>query len=114
MMMQLLLMISDISNGVRPTYIATRWTARILEENWAQGDEEKILGLLLMCCIITITIGIPTSKLTDRSQSSNENNAIGQVAFLRGLVMPLLTVVENLFNVFKPCLKNIEGMNFFF
>jgi hypothetical protein len=98
MMMQLFIMISDISNGVRPTYIATRWSECILEENYKQGDEEKKLG-------------IPNSKLTDRSQASAKNKALGQVAFLRGLVKPLLEVVQKLFNVFTPCMKNIESMS---
>jgi hypothetical protein len=66
LMMQLLLMCCDISNGLRPTHIATRWTARIFEENWRQGDEEKARGLT-------------PSKLTDRSIASAKNNANGQV-----------------------------------
>jgi hypothetical protein len=69
LMMQLLLMCCDISNGLRPTHIATRWTQRIFEENWLQGDKETAYGFT-------------PSKLTDRSITSPQNNANGQVSEL--------------------------------
>merc|ERR1712232_546570 len=36
---------ADISNPCKPLAIMLRWTRRVLEEFWVQGDEERRRGL---------------------------------------------------------------------
>mmetsp|Transcript_150637 Transcript_150637/g.419914 ORF Transcript_150637/g.419914 Transcript_150637/m.419914 type:complete len:519 (+) Transcript_150637:179-1735(+) len=73
---------SDISNPAKPWPIMLKWTKRVLEEFWAQGDEEKRLGL-------------PLSPLCDRE---TEQRAVpkGQIGFVNFVILPLFTPLAQL------------------
>jgi hypothetical protein len=45
MFLKLLLKAADVSNPAKATPLYLFWTDRIIEEFYAQGDEEKQLGL---------------------------------------------------------------------
>ena len=54
---------ADISNPTKPLHIYDRWTDRITEEFWRQGDKERDLGLEI-------------SPMCDRHVASVEKNQV--------------------------------------
>jgi calcium/calmodulin-dependent 3',5'-cyclic nucleotide phosphodiesterase len=54
---------ADISNPAKPWEIHTRWTARIMEEFFQQGDREKQLSLPISPLCDRNTTSIPGSQL---------------------------------------------------
>jgi len=69
---KLVLHLADISNPLKPWKICFSWAMRILDEFFAQGDQEKSLGL-------------PVQILNDREKVSKSHSQIG---FLEFIVIP--------------------------
>lgn len=65
---------ADLSNPSRPHPIMLQWTARVLEEFWLQGDEERSLGLEI-------------SPMCDR-EVGNKSVAKGQIGFIDFVIKP--------------------------
>jgi len=66
---------ADISNPCKPRDSMLRWTQRILDEFWAQGDEE-------------LARGMDISPLCDR-ESDRRAVAKGQLGFINFVIQPL-------------------------
>ncbi|CAF1585405.1 unnamed protein product, partial [Didymodactylos carnosus] len=60
---------ADLSNPTKPLDIYTRWTDRIMEEFWRQGDKERDLRLEI-------------SPMCDRRVASVEKSQIGFIEFI--------------------------------
>ncbi|KAK9834015.1 hypothetical protein WJX81_002981 [Elliptochloris bilobata] len=71
-LLQMLVHCADIGNPARPLAVSLKWTARIVEEQLAEGDRERALGL-------------PSSAIRDRSRVDVPSS---QVAFLAFVVRP--------------------------
>jgi len=67
--MDCLLHSSDVSNPAKVWEVASGWAHRVLEEFFAQGDEEKRLG-------------IPVQFLNDRDKLNRPNSQIGFIEFM--------------------------------
>jgi hypothetical protein len=61
--------LADISNPAKPFRYACQWSARLLQEFFAQGDTEKSLGL-------------PLSPLCDREATDIAGSQIGFIEFI--------------------------------
>lgn len=81
--LQMLLHMVDVANPAKPFPICEAWAKRALAEFFAQGDEEKRLG-------------IPVGMLNDRD---SVNQPGSQHGFINFLVAPLLAGATNLFPV---------------
>eukprot|EP00933_Yihiella_yeosuensis_P037228 TRINITY_DN31102_c0_g1_i1.p1 TRINITY_DN31102_c0_g1~~TRINITY_DN31102_c0_g1_i1.p1 ORF type:complete len:540 (+),score=101.03 TRINITY_DN31102_c0_g1_i1:36-1655(+) len=79
-MLNVLLHAADVSNPTRPTNIALYWSRAVLSEFWAQGDEERRLG-------------IQVSPLCDRA-SGMAGIPQGQIGFINFIVKPLFTDLQ--------------------
>ena len=77
LVLQMALHAADISNPAKPWDVSLRWTECVLEEFFAQGDEEKAVGL-------SVTPGFDRS-----AQPTWKERAKGQAFFLGVLVKPL-------------------------
>ncbi|CUI14520.1 cAMP-specific phosphodiesterase, putative [Bodo saltans] len=69
---------ADISNCGRPEHIYLKWSGKIADEFYMQGDRERNLGL-------------PCSPFMDRSQPAM---AKGQIAFMNYIVVPLFECIS--------------------
>lgn len=69
---------ADISNCGRPEQIYLKWSAKIADEFYMQGDRERNLGL-------------PCSPFMDRTQPAM---AKGQIAFMNYIVVPLFECIS--------------------
>jgi len=65
--------LADLSNPTKPIELYRQWVARICEEFWRQGDQERRLGL-------------DVSPLCDRKAASTEKSQVGFIDFV---VLPL-------------------------
>lgn len=74
MLLNFILHFADLSNSMKPFRICRIWAWKVLDEFFAQGDEEKRLGL-------------PVQALNDRDKV---NRPFSQVGFIEFLVSPLL------------------------
>lgn len=83
---KVMLHLADISNPVKPFAVYRQWAARVLDEFFAQGDEEKRLG-------------IPVGMLNDREKVSMPGSEHG---FINFLVAPLLTSFVRIFPTIFP------------
>jgi hypothetical protein len=72
---------SDVGNPCHPWKICSKWAWLVLDEFFAQGDQEKALG-------------IPVQMLNDRDKVNKPNSQIGFIEFL---VTPLITSAVKLF-----------------
>jgi len=72
---------SDVGNPCHPWDICSKWAWLVLDEFFAQGDQEKSLG-------------IPVQMLNDRDKVNKPNSQIGFIEFL---VTPLVTGAVKLF-----------------
>mmetsp|Transcript_5958 Transcript_5958/g.9447 ORF Transcript_5958/g.9447 Transcript_5958/m.9447 type:complete len:245 (+) Transcript_5958:3-737(+) len=77
-----LLHAADISNQTKPFETASQWTDRVLEEFFAQGDEEA-------------RIGVPISQLCDR----NTDIPKSQIGFIKFIVLPTFNALGRLLPV---------------
>lgn len=80
----MLLHLADVSNPMKPFPICHAWAWRVLDEYFAQGEEEKALGL-------------PVGMLNDRSKINRPGSQHG---FINFLVAPLMLSAASLFPVF--------------
>jgi len=85
---------ADISNPARPEPIMLYWTRRVLTEFWAQGDEEKRLGLEI-------------SPLCDRSTGISTVPQ-GQIGFASFVVRPLFQQLARLIPEVEIALEQLE------
>lgn len=83
---KVMLHLADISNPLKPFGVYREWASRVLDEFFAQGDEEKRLG-------------IPVGMLNDREKVSMPGSEHG---FINFLVAPLLTSVVRIFPMIFP------------
>mmetsp|Transcript_56398 Transcript_56398/g.123226 ORF Transcript_56398/g.123226 Transcript_56398/m.123226 type:complete len:592 (-) Transcript_56398:175-1950(-) len=73
---------ADISNPVKPRPVMLKWTARVSEEFWSQGDEEKVLGLDI-------------SPMCDR-ESGMKSVPKGQMGFINFVIAPFYNIITRL------------------
>eukprot|EP00484_Ammonia_sp_Unknown_P022062 CAMPEP_0197037336 /NCGR_PEP_ID=MMETSP1384-20130603/14573_1 /TAXON_ID=29189 /ORGANISM="Ammonia sp." /LENGTH=423 /DNA_ID=CAMNT_0042467623 /DNA_START=79 /DNA_END=1350 /DNA_ORIENTATION=- len=88
-----MLHLSDISNPMRPFSICQRWTDRVNEEFFDQGDVMKQLGL-------------EVSAGCDREKTDAIKNQGGFVMFC---VKPLTALLHELIAELDWCLKNVDA-----
>merc|ERR1719221_178203 len=79
--MELFLHLADVSNPLKPFPVCHSWAMRVLDEFFAQGDEEKSLG-------------IPVGILNDRDKVNRPGSQHGFISFL---VAPLVIASVNVF-----------------
>merc|ERR1712083_1230728 len=79
--LKLFLHLADVSNPLKPFELCASWAYHILDEFFAQGDEEKRLGL-------------PVGMLNDRDKINRPGSQHG---FINFLVAPLVTNAVRLF-----------------
>lgn len=72
--LKLILHLSDISTPLKPFWISKMWATRVQDEFFAQGDEEKRLGM-------------PVGMLNDRDKVNRAGSEHGFISFL---VSPLI------------------------
>jgi len=82
---------ADVSNPLKPFRIARIWAWKILEEMFAQGDQEAQLG-------------IPVQSLNDREKV---NRAFSQVGFIEYLVAPLAFAMMKALPPFEGCVRQM-------
>ena len=90
--MESLVHAADISNPIKPFDLYFLWTERILEEFWAQGDEERNQGFAI-------------SYLMDRYTT---NMAKSQIGFIDVIVFPLYEAVGQFLPELKTFFRNFE------
>jgi cAMP-specific phosphodiesterase 4 len=83
---------ADISNPTKPWMVYQIWADRVMNEFWAQGDEEKKLGMTL-------------SFLCDRKTTKVPN---AQIGFMDGIVLPLLSTFVSFFPGLNFLLENCK------
>jgi cAMP-specific phosphodiesterase 4 len=79
--LNLILHAADVSNPCKVWDICNKWAVLVLEEFFAQGDQEKSLG-------------IPVQMLNDRDKVNKPNSQIGFIEFI---VAPLFVAYIKLF-----------------
>jgi len=84
--LELFLHLADVSNPLKPFDICKRWAWRVLDEFFAQGDEEKRLS-------------IPVGMLNDRDKTNRPGSQHG---FINLLVAPLVLPAVRLFPQLHP------------
>lgn len=90
---------ADISNAVKSIESYTKWTQRVLDEFWMQGDQERRLGL-------------PISPLCDRV-SGIHNVPSTQIGFMNFVVSPMYESLLKIIDDLEGCLANMkENMTF--
>merc|ERR1719161_2456052 len=92
MVLNLLLHAADISNPCKPWRTCRAWALRVLEEFFAQGDQEKALG-------------IPVQMLNDREKV---NRPTSQIGFIEFIVAPFIIGQVKLFPGLYELMENIE------
>jgi len=83
LLLESILHAADISNPCKPRAIMLQWTERVLAEFWAQGDEERSLGLQ------------PISPLCDR-ESGRASVPKGQTLFITFVIRPFYQPIAEL------------------
>jgi len=91
--LQLFLHLADVSNPLKPWRVCHSWAWRVLDEFFAQGDEEKRLGL-------------PVGMLNDREKINRPHSQHG---FIKFLVAPFATISVRLFPVLHPLTTNMAN-----
>lgn len=84
--LKLILHIADISTPLKPFWISKQWATRVQDEFFAQGDEEKRLG-------------IPVGMLNDRDKVNRSGSEHGFISFL---VSPLIFAAVGCFPTLHP------------
>mmetsp|Transcript_31975 Transcript_31975/g.51416 ORF Transcript_31975/g.51416 Transcript_31975/m.51416 type:complete len:120 (+) Transcript_31975:1-360(+) len=85
---------ADISNPCKPRPIMLQWTNRVVQEFWAQGDEEMRLGVEVspMCDRASGTLAVPK----------------GQLGFIDFVIMPFFTPIAALIPEAKAAKDALE------
>lgn len=86
-----LLHAADISNPTKPQHMMLRWTERLLQEFWAQGDEERDLGVAI-------------SPLCDRGPGMTSVPK-GQIGFVSFVIEPFFKLIA------EPILQTKEALD---
>merc|ERR1719326_2635538 len=89
--MNMFLHYSDVGNPCHPWEICSKWAFLVLDEFFAQGDQEKALG-------------IPVQMLNDRDKVNKPNSQIGFIEFL---VTPLVVGAVKLFPALYELCDNL-------
>lgn len=84
--LQLFLHFADVSNVLKPFDLCRSWAWRVIDEFFAQGDEEKRLGL-------------PVGMLNDRDKINRPGSQHG---FINFMVAPLVLNTVKLFPAMHP------------
>ena len=93
LLMRICIKCSDVSNLTRSLAISQKWTERVVQEFYHQGDLEREAGL-------------PISPFMDRTQPAV---AKSQVAFIEFILRPLFGALCLLFPQTQPCLQSLES-----
>jgi len=93
-LLETLLHAADISNPTKPPHLMLRWTERILEEMWCQGDQE-------------VSLGLPISPLCNRATDSLIVPR-GQVGFITFVVQPLFKPLASLIEEIQEATDQLE------
>lgn len=88
-----LLHAADVSNPTKPRDLMMQWTSRLLQEFWAQGDEER-------------TLGIPISPLCDRA-SGEVTVPKGQIGFASFVIEPFYKVIADSIEETQEAMKGL-------
>jgi hypothetical protein len=91
-LLSLILHSADLSNPTRPLEYSKKWTMRVLDEFFLQGDKERELGL-------------PISNLCDRYSI---NVAKSQIGFFDFFVKPFYCEVTEVFPAMSFVIGNVE------
>jgi len=91
--LQIAIKMADVSNPVRPLGIALKWTERITNEFFAQGDLEKNSGMAI-------------SPMMDRA---TQHVGKGQIAFMNYLVAPMYESFFTIAPGMSFCKKYMEN-----
>lgn len=91
--LQLFLHLADVSNPLKPWIVCQAWAGRVLDEFFAQGDEEKRLSL-------------PVGMLNDRDKINRPHSQHG---FIKFLVAPFATVSVRVFPSLHPLTTNMTS-----
>lgn len=83
---------ADISNPVKSTQLMLKWTEKVIEEFWSQGDDELALGL-------------PVSPLCERNQF---NVPQGQLGFLKFVIEPFWQPLSQLITEVQEAVDNLN------
>eukprot|EP01126_Amoeba_proteus_P041745 TRINITY_DN449_c0_g2_i7.p1 TRINITY_DN449_c0_g2~~TRINITY_DN449_c0_g2_i7.p1 ORF type:complete len:305 (+),score=50.13 TRINITY_DN449_c0_g2_i7:1353-2267(+) len=83
---------ADLSNEIRPSYIADRWAQRVNQEFSAQSTLEKKLGLPL-------TPWIDPDKIIMEKEQMN---------FIMGLCLPLYQTLQHVFSPVEVCVSQLQ------
>lgn len=83
---------ADVSSGAKPFRIHEKWTMRIAEEFYRQGDEEKRAGLSVADFMDRHKVNLPKS----------------QQGFIKFVVQPIFSAWFELFPAVMPCLSYID------
>lgn len=92
LLMKMALKCSDVCNPARPYRISERWSGRVMEEFFHQGDLEKAAG-------------IKVSSFMDREKTSI---AKCQTAFIEFIAKPLYGSYFLVFPEIRECIQNME------
>ncbi|XP_063724524.1 uncharacterized protein LOC134852151 isoform X3 [Symsagittifera roscoffensis] len=93
--LQVSLKCADICNTCRPWEVSQKWSRRVTEEFFAQGDKERVLSL-------------PINEINDRYRTTIEKV---QVGFLKFVARPLFAEWDSvhLSDLSKSLLRNIDN-----
>lgn len=94
LLLKVLLHASDVSNPTRPRKIMLHWSRKVLMEFWAQGDEERRLGLEI-------------SPMCDRAIGMN-TVPNGQIGFISFIVKPLYLQVVHILPEVQEAVRHME------
>merc|ERR1719159_2202175 len=92
LVLNLIIHSADVSNPCKPWKACSKWAFRVLEEFFAQGDQEKALG-------------IPVQMLNDREKV---NRPTSQIGFIEFIVAPFIIGQVKLFPGLYELMENIE------
>lgn len=90
-----LLHAADISNPTKPQPMMMAWTRLLLQEFWAQGDEERSLG-------------VPISPLCDR-ESGMKTVPKGQIGFVNFVIQPYFFVIAEALDETKEAITQLQS-----
>jgi hypothetical protein len=94
--LKLLLHVADIATPLKPFWISRQWATKVQDEFFAQGDEEKKLG-------------IPLGMLNDRDKVNRQGSEHG---FINFLVAPLMFPTIGMFPSLHPLgVQMVENMD---
>ena len=85
-MLRLVMKMADVSNPAKPVKVAVKWTERVIEEFFSQGDQERAAGLEISPFMDRATTDIPKT----------------QVGFISFMVEPMWKVFDRVFPVPEP------------